>query len=130
MWRESGLSQLLLLAVYVDQWVLSSTRRAIRLGRRQGLGPPRSIGEGNSKLLDVDLLRSFVIEMQVAAKLKVRSVAALARLSKEAGVFTPEPPSPRAVRDGQEPLQGESRSTGVWALRPRGQAADEGCVAP
>ena len=39
----------------------------------------------------------------IMIKLKVRSVAALARLSQEAGVFTPEPPSPRAIRDGQEP---------------------------
>jgi two-component system, LuxR family, response regulator FixJ len=43
----------------------------------------------------------------IMIKLKVRSVAALARLSQDAGVFTPEPPSRRAIRDGQESLQGQ-----------------------
>jgi len=43
----------------------------------------------------------------IMIKLKVRSVAALTRLSQEAGVFTSKPPSPRAIRDGQESLQGE-----------------------
>jgi len=35
----------------------------------------------------------------IMAKLKISSVAALARLSQEAGVFGPKPPSPRAMRD-------------------------------
>jgi len=33
----------------------------------------------------------------IMVKLKIRSVAALARLTQEAGVFTAEPPSSRAV---------------------------------
>ena len=42
----------------------------------------------------------------IMVKLKVRSVAALARLSQEADAFPPEPPSPKAIRDEQEPSSG------------------------
>ena len=42
----------------------------------------------------------------IMVKLKVRSVAALARLSEEAGAFTPEPPTPKAIRDEREPSSG------------------------
>ena len=42
----------------------------------------------------------------IMVKLNIRSVAGLAWLSQEAGVFTSEPPSPRAIRDEQEPDSG------------------------
>ena len=42
----------------------------------------------------------------IMVKLKVRSVAALARLSQEAGAFLPEPPTTEAIRDEREPSSG------------------------
>jgi len=38
----------------------------------------------------------------IMVKLKIRSVAGLARLSHEAGVFTAEPPSSRAIPDKRQ----------------------------